>query len=139
MAAKDESDAGIGADEEYVPAAFARCHEEAELYLELLRDHDIPALISDEVEAESEDDEAPPPRPGITHGVAVLVPESLLDEAGIVVAEQDDLDEFAKDEEDDEEEDDDDDFSLDGFVEEEVDSDDLFDDEDPLSDDDDEF
>lgn len=95
---------------DFVPAVFARSLEEAEDYRQLLDDHDIPAIIGDE--GPSADAEGKPaPRAGFSHGLPVLVPEALLDEAGEVIAERDETDAFGLVEDDDEEEDEE--FTLD--------------------------
>ena len=131
--------------EQFVPAVFARSAEEAEVYCELLNDHDIPAIVGDEDHhdqgqggQEGEDDDEDLDRKVMTHGVPVLVPEALLDDAGEIIAVQEELDEFApskSDEPDDDE--DEDDFGLseiDGDFEDDaddfLDGDDVLDDED---------
>ena len=135
----DDDDLDVfGNDEfgEFVPAVFARSRDSAEKYREVLEDHDIPVVLSDEREDPS--DELAPPRRGITNGVAVMVPDALLDEASEIIANREETDEFEEDDEFDEE--DGDEFTLgDGFGEaDEVDledeEDDLFvdlDDDDP--------
>jgi len=97
---------------DFVPAVYAKSLEEARLYRELLNDHDIPAIISDEQDqAASKGDKNGPGKTGsrsISRGVAVLVPDSLLDEASEIIADREDSDEFGIVEdllEDDEEED----------------------------------
>ena len=89
----------------FVPAVFARSMAEAEVYCELLNDRDIPTVIGVGVAAGDEQDEKTPPLSDMSHGVPVLVPEALLDEAGIVIAEQESVDDYVG--EDDEDEDDD--------------------------------
>ena len=114
--------------DDYVPAFFAKNLQEAEEYCELLSDHEIPARagLDEELLADADPDHRAASRRGITHGVPVLVPESLLDEASEVIADREDLDEFEDDEEDEEEEEEDDEeFGLG-----EVAADDLLDDED---------
>ena len=91
----------------FVPAVFARDAEEAVSYSELLRDHDIPAVCGISSAAEKEDGSGEKnQRRGITHGVPVLVPEDLLDEASEVIADRENLSEFKLDdiEEDEDEE-----------------------------------
>lgn len=111
MAKKDEE--YIPSDEDdsqFVPVMFARSGEEAERYRDLLEDHGVPAMIGSERDAEAEG--ASPSGPSMTHGVEVLVPEALLDEASEIIADREDLDEFSADDETDEEEDDDDKVDL---------------------------
>lgn len=103
----------------YVPAFFARDQEEAEEYCELLSDHDIPARCETDGDSLADADEdagtdadaeqRAAGRRGITHGVPVLVPESLLDEASEVIADREDFADF--DDEDDEEDDEEDEVS----------------------------
>ncbi len=98
---------------DFVPAVFARSVEEAEEYRQLLDDHDIPAIVGGEDRPEGRSDQ-PGQRGGFSRGVPVLVPEALLDEAGEVIAERDEADEFdLKKEEADEEEDEEEEFELD--------------------------
>jgi len=114
--------------DDYVPAFFARNLAEAEEYCELLSDHEIPARagLDEELLADADPDHHAASRRGMTHGVPVLVPESLLDEASEVIADREDLDEFEDDEEEEEEEEEDEeDFGLG-----EVAADDLLGDED---------
>lgn len=94
---------------EFVPAVLARSVEEAQRYRELLDDHDIPAILgTDDELADMEDEDQRLARlAGITHGVPVLVPESLLDEANEIISDretfegfEDDADEFDDDEDD---------------------------------------
>jgi hypothetical protein len=100
-----------GQEEEYsdfVPAVFARSLNEAQKYQELLNDHDIPAIVGLDEELQSEDDTPHVKRrKGMTHGVPVLVPEVLLDEASEVIADREEHDEFETDEDDDLEDDED--------------------------------
>ena len=101
-----------GQEEEYsdfVPAVFARSLNEAQKYQELLNDHDIPAIVGLDEELQSEEDTPHVKRrKGMTHGVPVLVPEVLLDEASEVIADREEHDEFDTDEDDDLEDDEDD-------------------------------
>ncbi len=88
--------------DEFVPAVFARSQQEAELYRQLLEDHDIDAVIGYEETEETNDAEGK-----MTHGMPVLVLESFLDEASEIIADREDLDEFDTDDEFDEDEDED--------------------------------
>ena len=117
--------------DDYVTAVVARNRGEAEQYRDLLSDHDIPAIVDDE-ELDDDDDKASRSK-GITHGVQVLVPEVLLDEASEVIADREDVEDFDIDDELDEDEDDDEDLGLDTEIDPDED-DDLF-----LDDDDDEY
>jgi hypothetical protein len=106
---------------EYVPAFFARDQEEAEEYCELLNDHDIPARCGVDVDPQEEADSEHrvAGRRGITHGVPVLVPETLLDEASEIIADREDFTDFDDDEEDEEDdEDEDDEYGLEDLPEE---------------------
>ena len=92
---------------DFVPVVFARSPEEAERYQELLSDHDIPAMTGGDADADR--DVAPSAKPhsgGISRGVPVMVPEVLLDEASEIIADREDVDEFALEEDEVEEEDD---------------------------------
>jgi hypothetical protein len=132
----DDDDLDVFGNDEYgefVPAVFARSRESADKYREVLEDHDIPVVLSDERGDEDTDDELAPPRPGMTNGVAVMVPDALLDEASEIIANREETEDFEEDEEFDDEEDGD--FTLgDGFGEadeedvgiEEEEEDDLF-------------
>ena len=115
MSAEDDEFKPPDASEEFVPAVFARSPEQAEMYCELLNDHDIPALVGDAEDAE----DTPRSQRGrsMARGVPVLVPEALLDEAGEVIAEREDAEEEFElgDEELDEEDDDEFDELGDGF------------------------
>jgi len=97
-------------DDDYVPALFARNMEEAEEYCKLLDDHDIPARAGvDEAMLEDADpDQKAAERRGMTHGVPVLVPESLLDEASEVIADREGFAGYDEEDEDQDEEDEDD-------------------------------
>jgi hypothetical protein len=96
-----------------VAAVFARDAEEAQHYCELLADHGIVGIVDDDdVQAEgAEVDEdfgqGVGEGVGMTRGVAVLVEEALLDEAGVVIADREDLGEFKFDEDDEIQDDDD--------------------------------
>ena len=96
---------------EFVPAVVARSFEEAERYRDLLDDHDIPAILGtdEEVDQMGDEDRRLARRRGITHGIPVLVPETLLDEASEIISDreafeifQDEEDEFDEEEEDEE-------------------------------------
>ena len=82
MSVDDETGEGepLEADSgEFVPAFFARDLQEAEEYCELLSDHDIPARAGvDEELAKGDTEQRVAGRRGMTHGVPVLVPETLL-------------------------------------------------------------
>lgn len=71
--------------EELTPVVYGRDIEEAERFRDLLEDHEIPAVIADE------DGDFPRSAAG---EVPVLVPAELLEEAGEIIAEREDLDEF---------------------------------------------
>ena len=93
--------------DEYVPAVFAHSQKEADMYHQLLLDHEIESIVG------YKDTECPEDAiEGMTHGLPVLVLESYLDEASEIIADRDDQDEFEEDEfENDEDEDEFDDFS----------------------------
>ena len=111
----EESRENIG---EFVPAVFARNAEDAEEYRELLEDHDIPAIIGVDDEEEKESVGRAGRRRGLSHGVPVLVPEALLDEASEIIADREENDDFV---ENDEEDEDDDEEEEEEFNEEELD------------------
>ncbi len=82
--------------DDYVPVVVARSRLQAEEICELLSDQDIPAVVEDDP---CQIDEPAPTK--IRRGVAVLVPEALLDEASEILAHQEDDDGYdAGDEED---------------------------------------
>lgn len=91
----------------FVSVVFARSIGEAHRYCALLEDHDIPAMAgsSEDLSEDSEEWKAARLR-GMTHGVPVMVPEALLDEAGEVVADLEKTNGFAIGEDDIEDEDD---------------------------------
>jgi len=124
---------------EFVPVFFARNIEEAEEYCHLLSDHEIPARAGVDGELPSEEDPEHhlAGRRGMTHGVPVLVPETLLDEASEIIADREEFSEFEEDDEEEEEEEDDESFGLEGLDSEEEEA--LLDDEeeDPLLEEDD--
>lgn len=114
---EEEFDPADAEFEDYVPAMVARSLAEAERYRDLLSDHDIPSQVGEEELAE--EDRLQGSTRGMSRGVAVLVPEVLLDEASEIIADSEndeDLRELDEDEEfaDEEEED-----ELEGFGEEE--------------------
>lgn len=80
---------------DFVPAVFARSDEEAQLYRSMLSDRGIPSIVG-----KQNDPKAGPGRKGhrVSRGFPVLVPDSKLDEASIIIAGQDELDEFAPEE-----------------------------------------
>ncbi len=106
------------AEDSLVPVVLARSEEEAEVYCELLHDHDLPAVVGDE---DALDANGHPVQHGMTHGVPVLVPETMLDEAGEIIASREGSEELLAGD-DDEEPDEDDDF---GMSEVDEDEDDL--------------
>lgn len=143
MAPDDESDLdrydGVS---EFVPAVMARSMEEAEQYRDLLDDHDIPAVLGtdedlDQLDME-EEDRLQARRRGMTHGVPVLVPESLLDEASEVISDRQAFDGFDEDDDEYDDEDDDDGLSP-GELDLEDEDDDLILDDDEEEDDDELF
>ena len=95
---------------QFVAVVIARSIEQAEEFRGLLEDHDIPVIVGTDDEQvvvaapiEPETGAADP-----VHGIAVLVPEAMLDNAGAVIAQREDLghlgdDEDLPDDEDDEE------------------------------------
>jgi len=137
--ARDNKAFDFSADghDEFVPAVFARSAEEAEVYCELLNDHDIPAVVGDDDDVDETRTKAPARRRGMTHGVPILVPEVLLDDAGQVIAVQEELEEFSAAETEADPIEDDDDFGLAAL--EETYDDELFEDAGPLDDEDDDL
>jgi hypothetical protein len=128
MSADDMDYSEISGDEDQlVPAVFARDVEEAQRYCELLADHGIVGIVAcDDVDIETDAEEAQEAQSGeveevaevaeaeevtqgaaMTRGVAVLVADGLLDEAGMVISDREDLAEFQFGEEEEEEEEDD--------------------------------
>lgn len=102
-------DLAPGGREDYVPVVVAKTMDQAEKYRDLLDEHDIPAITDPDYEEESAEKAR---RGRITRGVPVLVPEALLDEASEIIADCEDLEEFApaEDAEDEDEEDEEDDI-----------------------------
>jgi len=136
-----EADSFETEDGGFVPAVFARSLDEAEAYGELLNDHDIPARIGadEEIKDANGGEHRDADRRGMTHGVPVLVPENLLDEASEVIADREDFAEFEDDDEREEDEDDDDEAfgleELDGEDEAFLDDEDEEEDEEAIFDD----
>ncbi|MDP6546379.1 MAG: hypothetical protein QGH60_20555 [Phycisphaerae bacterium] len=111
-------------DTELVAAVFARDAEDAQRYCDLLADHGIVGIVADNG-VETEDAEVrvnTGEGVGMTRGVAVLVEEVMLDEAGLVISDREDLAEFRFDE-DDETEDDDDELDFAQGIDSELDED----------------
>jgi len=101
MSRKKEPDEPFQEDDsDFLPVVFARSIDQAELYRELLNDHDIPALVGTDGNIDPKASGVSR-RKGMTHGVPVLVPESMLDEASEVIADREDVDEFGLADEDD--------------------------------------
>lgn len=125
-----EEDYEAPSDDQYVPAVFARSVDEAEELRQLLEDHGIEAVLGDEQDVPVPDD-PDTTVDAIAHGVAVLVPEMYLDEAGEIIADREDADEFEDDDELEEEEDEDefplgDEDDEDGFFQIEEEDDDMY-------------
>ena len=101
---------------EFVPAVLARTVEEAGKYRDLLDDHDIPAILGtdEELDEMTDEDRRLARNRGMTHGVPVLVPESLLDEASEIISDREASGALAGDEDefDDEDEEEDEEFGL---------------------------
>ena len=115
---------------ELVAAVFARDAEEAQRYCELLADHGIVGIVAGGG-VETEDAEVRinvGEGTGMTRGIAVLVEDALLDEAGLVIADREDIAEFRFDE-DDEAEDDEDELDFAQGIDSELDDDDDDDDD----------
>jgi len=95
--------------QDFVPAVFAKDAQEAETFSELLKDHDIPAICG---HGDTKDPAKGPVAAvaGMTHGVPVLVPEELLDEASEVIADRENTPEFCLDDDDEEDEEEEDDL-----------------------------
>jgi hypothetical protein len=135
MSRQEEEFEPIGDEpEQYVPAVFAHSAAEAEFYRDLLKDHEIPAVLG------TEDEVADAERPIISRGVPVLVPDAFLEEASEVIADREDLDEYDDELEDEDDEDEEDELELDDDTEEdEEDEEDEEEDEEEEDDDEDEF
>ena len=83
---------------DFVPAFLARSAEEAEGYRQLLDDHDIPAIVGTDEDVDEKGSEFEGVRrSGMTHGVPVLVPDVLLDEASEVIADREKIDDLDED------------------------------------------
>jgi len=96
------------AQTQFVAVVIARSIEQAEEFRDLLDDHDIPVIVGPDDEQvkvtgpiESEMGAANP-----VHGIAVLVPEAMLDDAGAVIAQREDFGHLAGDEDPPDDEDD---------------------------------
>ena len=126
MSSDDLGYSEVGGDgTELVPAVFARDAEEAQRYCELLADHGIVGIVAGDG-VETEDSEVRinvGEGAAMTRGVAVLVEDALLDEAGLVIADREDLTEFRFDEEE-EAEDDEDELDFAQGIDSELDEDD---------------
>jgi len=134
MSAKRSSHSDDDDHGKLVPAVFARSVDEAEVYRELLEDHDIPAIVADD---DDDAEHVAAGAPELIHGVPIMVPEPMLDEAGEVIAHREDLVPFQSDEEEDPfEEEEDDGLGRDAQIDGEFD-DSFDDDEDDLFGDDD--
>lgn len=107
----EKSPAGPAARDQdgFVPAVVARSIAQAGRYRDLLDDHDIPAIIATDEELER----LGPGKPEMTHGVPVLVPEAMLDEASEVISEWEDFEDYRAKEQDDLDEEEDDDLACD--------------------------
>jgi len=115
MPADEEDFNELDPHDDFVPAVFARHRRDAERYREILEDHDIPVVMGDNQG-----------RRGTPHGVPVLVPEPLLDEASEIIADLEDNQGFEDLEDVDSlDEDDEEDMDLDDGFEELEDEDDL--------------
>ncbi len=92
---------------DFVPVMVARSADDAEKYCELLNDHDIPAALAEEETDPDGQGAAKAVRDkGSSRGVPVLVPEELLDEAGEIIADHEDADEYLADSDEADDEDD---------------------------------
>ena len=110
---------------ELVPAVFARDAEEAQQYCELLADHGIVGIVANDG-VETEDAEIRTGAGegiGMTRGVAVLVEDAMLDEAGLVIADREDVADFEFDEDDETDEDDEDELTFVQSIDAELDDD----------------
>jgi hypothetical protein len=125
MSRQEEEFEPIGDEpEQYVPAVFAHSAAEAEFYRDLLKDHEIPAVLG------TEDEVADAERPIISRGVPVLVPDAFLEEASEVIADREDLDEYDDELEDEDDEDEEEELELADDTEDDEDLDDEEEDED---------
>lgn len=105
------------AGSDFVPVVVARSVEDAEMFRELLEDHDIPSILGTEENIQETGTDSDDLGEAMTHGVPVLVPEGLLDEAGEIIADREDFEELSEEDDFDEE---DEDFSLDDGMTEEA-------------------
>ncbi|MCP4376554.1 MAG: hypothetical protein GY794_10335 [bacterium] len=119
---------------ELAAVVFARDTEEAQRYCELLADHGIVGIVSNEgVELEDAEVRGDSGEGvAMTRGVAVLVEDTMLDEAGLVISDRQNLTEFQFDQ-DDETEDDDDELDFAQGIDSELDDDIVTEGPDPLS------
>lgn len=109
MARGDETpDPGQSDNQDFVPVIVARSLGNAEMFRELLEDHDIPSILGTEEDfpgstggADEEEDEDSPDTT-MTRGVPVLVPEGLLDEAGEIIADREDFEDLEEEDLDEE-------------------------------------
>lgn len=79
----------------FVPVVLARNEEEAMEYQELLGDHDIFATFT--MSGNDGGINADALRSQMSRGIPVMVPDVLLDEASEIIADREDVDEFAVD------------------------------------------
>ncbi len=116
MSAEQDSNHEI---EEFVPVVFAHDRNEAESYRALLEDHDIPVKIQYEAE-EDLDPEL------LRDGLAVMVPQEALTEAGEIIERRSDIhDEIIEEFEEDDSDYDDDEDEFADFEELDLESDDF--------------
>ncbi len=102
----------------FVAVVVARSAKHAEMFRVLLEDHDIPSILGTEDDIGNSNDADPSQEESaLTLGVSVLVPEGLLDEAGEIIADREDFEEFDADNDLDEE---DEQLSLDDGMTEET-------------------
>ncbi|MHC4561184.1 MAG: hypothetical protein ACYS8X_00245 [Planctomycetota bacterium] len=114
MAKRDDNVGPVGGgDQGLVPVVVARAVAEAEEFCHLLEDHDIHAVVGTDDELDRLDDAGQPSKDnGPSHGIPVLVPEALLDEAGEIIAEREGFEELVEEEGGDDDDADDEDFGL---------------------------
>ena len=121
MARGDETpDPGQSDNQDFVPVIVARSLDNAEMFRELLEDHDIPSILGTEEDfpgaADGAEEDEDSSNTAMIQGVPVLVPEGLLDEAGEIIADREDFEDLDDEEDVDEE---DEKVSLnDGMIEE---------------------
>ena len=126
--------------EDYVPVVFAGSVEEAAEFEALLTDHDVPAVISSEEDDSGKGSGKFVKRRRLTHGVPVLVPVGLLDEASEIISDRENMNEYDENMDLDEEDEDDtleftEDLGAVDVEEEDDDEDDLSADPDDVADD----